>query len=63
MIQQYEYKQNHPFSADFTTSFFSCLHLLINSDFLFNRCSSLKCFKSQDFSVKQSLQTPPLEVP
>ena len=33
------------------------------SDFLFNRCLLLKCFKSQNFSVKQSLQVPPLGVP
>ena len=30
---------------------------------LCNRCLSLKCFKSQNLSVKQSLQTPPLGVP
>ena len=62
MIQQYKYKQNYPFSAGFTSSLFSCLHLPINSDFLFSRCLWLKCFTSQNFSVKQSLQMPPLGV-
>ena len=33
MIQQCKYKQNYPFSTDFTNSLFSCLHLLIKSDF------------------------------
>ena len=45
-------------------SLISYLHLLVNySDFLFNIYSSLKFFKSQNFSIKQSLQTPPLRVP
>ena len=42
------------------SSLFSCLHLLINSDFLFNRLTSLKCFERHNFSVKHNLQTPPL---
>ena len=54
---------NYPFSADFTRTLFSCLHLRKNSDILFNKCSSLKCFKGQNFYVKHDLQTPPLRVP
>ena len=61
MIQRYKYKLNYLFSADFTSSLFLCLHLLINSDFYLSL--SLKCFKSQNFSVKQSLKTPLLGVP
>ena len=44
-------------SADFIRILFLCLHLLINSDFLFNRLTQLKCFKSYIFSVEHNLQT------
>ena len=42
-----------------------CFHscLVINPDFLFDKCLPLKYFKSQNSSVKQILQTPPLGIP
>ena len=60
MIQQYNCKRNHHFSADFTSSLFSCLNLLNISNFLFKKCLLLKSFKSQNFFFKKRLQAPPL---
>ena len=51
-----------PIFAYFTSSLFSCLRLLKNSSFLFSRSPLLKCFKNQNFSIKQRLQTPSLGI-
>ena len=55
MIQQYNCKRNHHFSADFTSSLFSCLNLLNISNFLFKKCLLLKSFKSQNFFFKKKV--------
>ena len=47
------------FSANFIRNLFSRLHLLTISGFLFNKLTSLKYFKSHNFSFNHNLQTTP----
>ena len=54
--------QNRNIVPSLINSLFSYVHLLINSNFLFNRLTSLKGFKSYNISVKHNLRTPPIYI-
>ena len=54
---------NYVFLTLFKRTLFECLHLLINSDFLFKQFSSLIELIIQGFSVKQRLHLVELAFP